>query len=102
MCSHMQTQLSAGLVDICFDNETSWMQVMVSESGVYNGDLGQRSSETMPFSRFLRAAQAANGCAPQHLYLAQASFHSIATHAQSVECFPQSHKCLQHNAAESS
>ncbi len=49
------------------------MQVMVSESGVYNGDLGQRRSETMLFSSFLRAAQADDGGTPQHLYLAQAS-----------------------------
>ena len=57
---------------------------MVSESGVYQGDLRQRRCETMPFGTFLRAAHTADGCAPQHLYLAQAS--SLATRPYNTVC----------------
>ena len=76
------TMLSSGslfCVHVLFDIRGSQeiqnqcrIQVMVSDAGVYHGDMKQRTSESMPFSRFLRAVQMTDGRMPQHLYLAQA------------------------------
>lgn len=73
MHSHMQTLLLVAGYETDPHKDDA-IQVMVSESGVYHGDLGQRNLETMPFRSFLQAAQqAADGRPAQHLYLAQAS-----------------------------
>ena len=53
--------------------ESPDMQVMVSETGVYWGDLNQRWSETMRFRQFL---QATDSSTLERLYLAQASHHA--------------------------
>ena len=47
------------------------MQVMVSDTGLYHGDMKQRASESMPFSRFLQAMRLEATRSAQHWYLAQ-------------------------------
>ena len=47
------------------------VQVMVSDTGLYHGDMKQRASESMPFSRFLHAMRLEDAKSAQHWYLAQ-------------------------------
>lgn len=44
---------------------------MVSDTGLYHGDMKQRASESMPFSRFLHAMRMEDAESEQHWYLAQ-------------------------------
>ena len=44
---------------------------MVSDTGLYHGDMKQRASESMPFSRFLQAMRLETSESAQHWYLAQ-------------------------------
>ena len=44
---------------------------MVSDTGLYHGDMKQRASESMPFSRFLQAMRLETTQSAQHWYLAQ-------------------------------
>ena len=47
------------------------MQVMVSDTGLYHGNMKQRASESMAFSQFLQAMRLDTTKSTQHWYLAQ-------------------------------
>ena len=64
------------------------MQVMVSDTGLYHGDMKQRASESMPFSRFLQAMRPEAAASAQHWYLAQVRDPSSPWSVDPAHCWP--------------